>query len=158
MDLSGRTAAGRTGGSDAPAAVGLTPGREALVAFEDRDDAGLLRLLRPGFRHCFCLTGAGRRWTLCDPLKSRVALAAVDGADALELAAHLREGGRRRILHGPVAPETAAAWPRARPITCVEIVKRLVGVEAAGVVTPHQLYRRLLRGGPTGGGFVEIGG
>ena len=40
--LSGRTASKGTVGS-APA-VGLTVGREALVVFEDRDDAQLLRL------------------------------------------------------------------------------------------------------------------
>ena len=153
MALSGRTAPNGTEGSEP--AVGLTVGREALVVFEDRSDASLLRLLRPGFRHCFCLTGTGRRWTLCDPLKSRLALAAVDGADALELATHLGGAGRR-ILHGPVAADAAASWPQARPITCVEIVKRLVGVRAPGVVTPHQLYRRLLRGDPSAAGFVEV--
>ena len=135
--------------------VGLTVGCEALVVFEDRDDARLLRLLRPGFRHCFCLTGAGRRWTLCDPIKSHLALAAVDGADVHELAGHLTAGGRR-VLRGPVAADAAVAWPGVRPITCVEIVKRLLGVRAAGVVTPRQLHRYLLRGGPGGAGFVEI--
>lgn len=156
MALSGRTAANGTEGSGAPA-VGLVVGREALVAFEDRDDARLpVRLLRPGFRHCFCLTGAGRRWTLCDPLKSRLALAAIDGADALELAAHLRADGRR-VLRGTVAAEAGVGWPAARPLTCVEIVKRLVGVRARGIVTPHQLYRHLLREDPAGGGFVEVG-
>ena len=154
MALSGRTAAKGTGGSGP--AVGLTIGREALVVFEDRDDARLLRLLRPGFRHCFCLTGADRRWTLCDPLKSRLALAAVDGVDALELAGHLDAIGRR-ILHGPVAADAGAGWPDARPITCVEIVKRLLGVRAPAVVTPHQLYRHLLREDRAEAGFAEVG-
>ena len=103
------------------------------------------------------LTGSGRRWTLCDPLKSRLALATVDGVDALALARHLAADGRR-ILRGPVAADAAVAWPGVRPITCVEIVKRLLGVRAPGVVTPHQLHRHLLRGGPRRAGFVEIAG
>ena len=44
-----------------------------------------------------------------------------------------------------------------RPLTCVEIVKRLIGLQARSVVTPYQLYRRLIQ--PTAGGpeFIEIG-
>src|SRR5215213_11664871 len=82
-----------------PAVVALA--REALVVFEDRADARALRWLRPGFRHCFCLAGDGRRWTLFDPLKGRFAVAAVDGLPATGLAAHLAVDGRR-ILHGIV--------------------------------------------------------
>jgi hypothetical protein len=40
-------------------AFSLTVAQEALVVFEDRSDARLLRWLRPGFRHCFCLTDRG---------------------------------------------------------------------------------------------------
>lgn len=80
----------------------------------------------------------------------------MDGVDALELAGHLGAPGRR-ILHGPVAADAGAGWPDARPMTCVEIVKRLIGVRAPAVVIPHQLYRRLLREGPAEAGFVEIG-
>jgi hypothetical protein len=82
-------------------------------------------------------------------------LAAVDGADVHELAGHLAAGGRR-VLRGPVAADAAVTWPGVRPITCVEIVKRLLGVRAPGVITPHQLHRHLLRGGPRRAGFVEI--
>ena len=80
----------------------------------------------------------------------------MDGVDALELAGHLDAVGRR-VLHGPVATDAGAGWPDARPITCVEIVKRLLGVRAPAVVTPHQLYRHLLREDRAEAGFVEVG-
>jgi hypothetical protein len=137
--------------------LSVRPARRALVVFEDRDDARLLRLLRPGFRHCFCLTGEGLRWTLCDPLKSRLAVASVDGASAAELARHLAAEGRA-ILYGIVGEPAPGGPPGLRPLTCVEIVKRLLGVSASGVLTPHQLYRSLLTPEPGRPAFVPLAG
>jgi hypothetical protein len=135
--------------------VAVTAAREALVVFEDRTDARALRWLRPGFRHCFCLTGDDRRWTLFDPLKGRLAVAAVDGLPAAELAAHLATDGRH-VLHGIVTDPGVPAWPGLRPLTCVEIVKRLVGLSAAAVVTPRQLHACLLRPAPGRPAYVEL--
>ena len=137
--------------------LGVRPARRALVVFEDRDDARLLRLLRPGFRHCFCLTGEGLRWTLCDPLKSRLAVANVDGASAAALARHLAGEGRA-VLYGVVGEPAPCGPLEVRPLTCVEIVKRLVGVSASGVLTPHQLYRSLLLPEPGRPAFVPLVG
>ena len=135
--------------------IGVRPARRALVVFEDRNDARLLRLLRPGFRHCFCLTGEGLRWTLCDPLKSRLAVANADGASAAELAQHLAGVGRT-ILYGVVGEPAPGGPLGLRPLTCVEIVKRLLGVSASGVLTPHQLYRSLLMPEPGRPAFVPL--
>lgn len=138
-----------------PGRGALAVGRQALVVFEDRTDARVLRWLKPGFRHCFCLTGEGTLWTLCDPLKSRLALATVSGLESAELAEHFATGGRT-VLLGTVADATPPGRPSLRPVTCVEIVKRLVGLRAARVATPHQLYRRLLDGAPGGPSFAEV--
>jgi hypothetical protein len=135
------------------AAFSLAVAREALVVFEDRSDARLLRWLRPGFRHCFCLTGGDRRWTLCDPLKSHLAIVSIDGLTAPDLARRLGTPGRR-VLHGMLG--TSDPSPSLRPLTCVEIVKRLIGLQAPCVVTPYQLYRRLLRPAEGGLEFIEI--
>jgi len=43
--------------------------------------------------------------------------------------ARVREPGRR--------PAPAA------PLTCVEVVKRTLGIHARGILTPHRLYRAL---------------
>jgi hypothetical protein len=148
-------AATRDGAQAGPGAI-LTIARTALVVFEDRPDAGALRWLRPGFRHCFCLTGDDRRWVLLDPLKGGLAVALVEGLSADALAVQLARGGRR-ILHGNVIEPGASVRPALRPLTCVEVVKRAVGLASATVVTPHQLYRRLLRPGPGCPAYVELG-
>src|SRR4051794_30828686 len=101
------------------------------------------------------ITGEGLRWTLCDPLKSRLAVANADGASAAELARHLAGVGGT-ILYGVVGEPAPGGPLGLRPLTCVEIVKRLLGVSASGVLTPHQLYRSLLMPEPGRPAFVPL--
>ena len=124
------------------AGVGRATGCLALVVFAD--DCGSmrwLRLLRRGFRHCFVAVDDGGRWVICDPLSHQTDLTIVSGLNAGDLAAWYRG-------HGPLVVETVvrAAPPRPapiRPFTCVEAVKRILGIHAPSVVTPWQLYRLL---------------
>jgi hypothetical protein len=104
-----------------------------------------LRVLKPGFRHCFAVLDDGRHWLVLDPLAPRTDLRALDRAEVPDLPEHLRRRGLTVIearLRHPVRP---APW---RPFTCVEAVKRLIGLDAPFVFTPWQLYRRLARETP----------
>jgi hypothetical protein len=124
--------------------------RRAIVAFEDRTGGGLLRLLAPGFRHCFCVLGDGERWTLVDPLKARIQLLSLAGCRGQDLLHLLAADGRRLLLGRPLglAPLRSPLW---RPFTCVEVVKRMLDLDAADVFTPRQLHAALVRRF----GFVE---
>jgi hypothetical protein len=133
----------------------LTVAREAIVVFEDRADSLVLRCLRPGFRHCFCLLGENRRWTLCDPLKSQLAVAIVEDVSLAELR-QLLEAPRRRLLYGTVLEGRGEGGSLCRLLTCVEIVKRLLGITAPHILTPHQLYRMLLHNQPCRPAFTEF--
>ncbi|MEQ8356724.1 MAG: hypothetical protein RH942_14370 [Kiloniellaceae bacterium] len=96
---------------------------------------------RPGFRHCFAALNDGRAWIVVDARGDGLKVVA-DVPGAFDLAAHYRalgyavietkrraEGRRRYIL--PFA------------FTCVEAVKRLLGLHGWFIWTPHQLYKRL---------------
>ena len=87
------------GGASSP-----LPPQRALVVFEDRDDLAVLRLLRPGFRHCFCILGCASTWTICDPLKTRLEITPVFGPTEGELAAHFYEQGHT-VLQGNVSAD-----------------------------------------------------
>jgi len=117
--------------------------RRVLVLFENRTERSWLRVLTPGFRHCFCVIGAGSHWTIVDPLKSRIEVLSFSGLSERRLVSHYRRTGRV-VLAG----EAAAGEPRKgllpRPLTCVEIVKRLLNLRAPGVFTPWQLHWTLL--------------
>jgi hypothetical protein len=116
--------------------------RAAIVVFEHRDARGFLRLLRPGFRHCFCLLRHEAGWLLCDPLKGGLRLDLIPTYDVDHLLQHYRTLGRVAVA-GPIRPAMAVAPIGVRPLTCVEIVKRALGLAAPTVLTPLQLLIRL---------------
>ena len=132
----------------------LACGQQALVVFEDRADSKPLRLLRPGYRHCFCLVGNGLAWTVCDPLKTRIELTPVFGVSRQDLAAMLATPDRT-ILVGEACAERRPRPMRLRVASCVEVVKRVLNIDAAAVVTPYQLCLALLNPTPPGRPFVR---
>jgi hypothetical protein len=130
------------------------PGTAVLVLFCDDSGLPLLRLLRPGFRHVFAVLpvppgavgqGAGG-WISIDPLIDRMELALHPPWPVDELAGWFRAQGVTVLnfflpvsevrRHPPLAPPIT-------PFTCVEAVKRLLGLRAPWVLTPYQLYRHL---------------
>ena len=115
---------------------------DSMVVFEDRQDVRLLRWLKPGYRHCYCLLKAERGWLLIDPLLRDLRCAWLDLPERFDLIAHYAEQGRR-ILSGRAYASVPAA-PVLRPLTCVEIVKRAVGLGDLRAWTPFQLHRSLL--------------
>ncbi len=142
-----------------PDSGGPAPGsEEVLVVFVDGTTCPWLRVLRPGFRHCFAALRQGGRWLLVDPLKRSLEVRLLPPeAAGFDLAAfYLGQG--HRVLRGavprrdpPPATGRGAALGLPRPLTCVETVKRLLGLDDGWVLTPWQLFRRLRRGP-----FVEL--
>jgi hypothetical protein len=117
-----------------------------LVVFENRPPRRGFRLLRPGFRHCFCLFRDRDGWLLCDPRSDRLVLRHAPVLPAVTLArSYAALGATVVALRGPL-PSAAGRRPRwLAPFTCVEVVKRLIGCERRTVFTPYALYR-FLRG------------
>ncbi|MGD9509777.1 MAG: hypothetical protein AB7I59_08215 [Geminicoccaceae bacterium] len=124
--------------------LSTSAGRYALVVFEHRGATWPLRMLRPGFRHCFCLVQDGAIWSLCDPLKTRIVLRSVPELTELDLLEVFEEQGAI-VLRGLVASGECGRRAMLRPMTCVEVVKRILNLDLPSVFTPHQLYLRLLR-------------
>jgi hypothetical protein len=113
----------------------------ALVVFADACTLKWLRPLRRGFRHCFVLVLSEQGWILCNPCSHYTELDILAARSMGELAAWYRE-------HGLCAVPTVARTPPhrcapLRPHTCVEAVKRVLGLRAPWVFTPWQLYRHL---------------
>ena len=117
--------------------------RPAIVVFEDRRARGVLRLLETGFRHCFCLLRIDEHWLLCDPLKGGIRLDLLPAYDSGDLVRHFAAGGRRALI-GSTLHDVPTGRLGLRPMTCVEIVKRALGIVAPGVITPLQLHRKLI--------------
>ena len=117
--------------------------RRALVVFAGRAGVRWLRWLRPGFRHCFAAVDDGAQWLTIDPLLHRLEIRASGLPSAFDLAAEYR---RMNLIVLDIGPPPVAL--RTAPFgifSCVETVKRVLGLRARWVFTPWQLYRFLER-------------
>lgn len=125
--------------------TGAPPAR-AWVGFVGTAVLWWQRWLRPGFRHCFVILDDGAHWIVVDPLAARTDIAAIDHADAPDLPDRFRRLGLTLVETRSGDSEfRPAPW---RPATCVETVKRILGLRAPRVCTPWQLYRFLTRAKP----------
>jgi hypothetical protein len=115
-----------------------------LVVFADHVACPWLHPLRRGFRHCFVVLRAGSVWLACEPLKDRIELDALELPSEFDLASFYRTQGHRVLLGQRPLPRKRRRFVLA-PLTCVTVVKRLLGIDAPWVWTPWQLYAHLRR-------------
>jgi hypothetical protein len=113
----------------------------AWVVFSGAAELRWLRLLRPGFRHCFVALDDGRHWVVVDPLAPFTDVSVLDVPAGWDVPGWFRGLGMT-VVPAPVRRGLTRPAPWA-PFTCVEAVKRVLGLHAPFVLTPWQLYRRL---------------
>jgi hypothetical protein len=127
-------------------AAGLfaSDGAAALVVFRDQTEIAWLRGLRRGFRHCAVWVRAGDLWIVQESLSHRTILGAWRAEREADLVAALRAAGHL-VVRARIRPAPRRLAPPL-PFSCVEAVKRVLGIHAWHVLTPWQLYRHLVRG------------
>lgn len=118
----------------------------AWVVFTDDTDYPPLKILKRGFRHCFVVMHDGRVWLTLDPLLNRMEIQVHhDLPPDFDFAAHWTGQGDRII---PTRIVNAHPHPASPMIfTCVEAVKRVLGIRSWRVITPWGLYRHLCHAG-----------
>ncbi len=120
------------------------PPPAAFVAFSGETEIRWLKaFLRPGFRHCFLIFRKGGKWVSFDPLAHRTEIVLHDDLPGdFDLPDWLAGGGYvlapARIAQPPARPAPLM------PMTCVEQVKRILGIHSRRILTPWQLYRHLV--------------
>jgi hypothetical protein len=119
--------------------------RRALVVFSGRTELTWLKWLRPGFRHCFLLLDGPQGWLCINPLAHHTHIQPLQLPAGFDLAGWYRRMGFR-VIEAPVAVPRCRALPW-RPFTCVEAVKRILGIRAGLILTPWQLYLFLSNSG-----------
>ncbi len=140
--MAGAKAAGR-GGRTMEGAV-ASDDAAALVVFRDQTEIAWLRGLRRGFRHCAVWVRAGDLWVVQESLSNRTILGVWQADREADLVAALRRAGHR-VVRARIRPAPRRLAPPL-PFSCVEAVKRVLGIHAWHVLTPWQLYRHLIRG------------
>jgi hypothetical protein len=120
---------------------------KAWVVFTDDTDWRPLKILKRGFRHCFLVMHDGRAWITLDPLLNRMEIQVHhDLPPDFNFAAHWTGQGDRvvsvEIRNGSKNPN----YPAPPMIfTCVEAIKRVLGIQSWRVLTPFGLYRYLCK-------------
>lgn len=115
--------------------------RRALVIFVGDTEIKWLRFLKKGHRHCFTIIEGQNGWAVYNPLSHYT---------EIKLYPDLREDELARFYQGigytvvkTWVQEPARKLAPIAPFTCVEAVKRAIGVQARMVATPWQLRRYL---------------
>ena len=113
----------------------------ALVVFSGNTEFWWLRWLKPGFRHCFMVLEMENTWVVYDPLSHQTKIALFPVSTQINLAAWYEASDCT------VVPcTTTAAPPRMAPFflfTCVEAIKRVLGIHDRRILTPWQLHKKL---------------
>ncbi len=127
-----------------PPGAGMT--RPVWVVFSGETDIQWLRrFLKPGFRHCFVLLRDGGRWISFDPLANYTEITCYGHLpESFDLPQWLESRGLT-VLSASMERCASRCAPL-MPFTCVEAVKRLLGLHRRLILTPWQLYRFLSKG------------
>jgi hypothetical protein len=137
------------------AAASLT--QDLWIAFGGGADQGWMRLLRPGFRHCFAGLRDAAGWTVLDPLSGRLLVTRLGVGAGFDLPGFWRRAGCRVL--GPFVPgQPSRTWPGVVPFSCVSLCRALLGPGAPFALTPHGLFQRLRRNFPNKENLLDIPG
>ena len=113
----------------------------AVVVFGDQTDLRWLRFLKPGFRHCFVLLELDDGWVTVDSLAHWLHIAVIPPVPVSEVSEWYRNHGYCVVTTRHGQPARTPVPPS--PFTCVEAVKRALGIHECAIWTPYQLWKRL---------------
>ncbi|MGG5810491.1 hypothetical protein [Falsiroseomonas sp. CW058] len=124
-------------------AVAEGAGQQVWIAFGGVADQPWLRLLRPGFRHCFAALSDETGWTVLEPLSGRLLVARLPVPAGFDLPRFYRRAGLAVL--GPFEAEDPRrrVLPPLLPLTCVGLCRALLGPGAPFALTPFGLFRAL---------------
>lgn len=113
------------------------------LVFSDETDLKLLKILRRGFRHCFAVMQQDQRWIVIDPRSDKTDIQILNHPHHFNLPRALAAQGKT-VLQIP-AIQTPRRVANIMPWSCVEIMKRVIGLHKWWIITPYQLFRYLER-------------
>lgn len=113
---------------------------QVWIVFSGQSDLPWLAWLKPGFRHCYALLHDGRHWITFDPMSHYTDISVHSVPGDFDLPRWLESRGLRLIKAPVTRLQKPAPWML---FTCVEAIKRLIGLHDRLILTPWQLYRHL---------------
>lgn len=115
----------------------------AWVIFQNQNSLWWLRFLRRGFRHCYILIPLEENSFLeLNPGSNQLFVTLHRFGAGYDYPAYLSSCSGVKVCAVSIneAPLHCAPWA---PFTCVEFVKRFLGIHDFKVITPYQLYKKI---------------
>ncbi|MFI3241509.1 MAG: hypothetical protein R3Y43_02965 [Alphaproteobacteria bacterium] len=111
---------------------------KAIIIFEDNTTLWYLRLLKENFRHCYVVLFSDKSHicTEINPMSNKIL---INNFHKLGLKSYLKNKSF-------IVVDCTYIPLKALPIgvfSCVEVLKRIVGINKRFLITPHQLYTYL---------------
>ena len=112
-------------------------GKTAYIVFEDNTSLWWLKFLKPGFRHCKIFVRISKSlYFEVNPLSNQM---------FVFLHYFEKESEFKKVIHNNkfIKTKISDAPLKTAPIgifTCVEAVKRIIGIHNFFIITPFQLY------------------
>jgi hypothetical protein len=116
--------------------------QNAWVIFSGHADMAWLKILKPGFRHCSVLMNDGQSWISYDPLSNYTDITVHHLPAEFNLPRWMEDRGHTVLPAKMNKPKRPAPFSI---FSCVEAVKRSLGIHARLIITPWQLYRHLTK-------------
>ena len=113
------------------------------VVFSDDTDIRFLKMLKKGYRHCFIIMMQGERWILIDPRADKTDIRLLPHPVSFNFPRYFIQQGKTVIKARGI--ETPSKIMPVFPCSCVETVKRVLGIHRRWVITPYQLYKSLIK-------------
>lgn len=110
----------------------------AIVGFGGTPTLWWMHFLKKGFYHCLVALKSQNEWLLVDPLIHCVDIVWIKKGN---VHAYLKRHGYQTLDVKVTEPEKKTL--QVVPFTCVEMVKRIIGVQKRSVFTPFKLFNYL---------------
>lgn len=114
---------------------------EAWVCFSGDTELWWLHVLKKGFRHCFVIVRDAAHWLAIDPLSPHLEVAVLPITHAFDLP-HWLQTQNMTVVRAPIRRDLRKPAPLFL-CSCVEVIKRFLGIHNRRIITPYQLYRFL---------------
>ena len=113
------------------------------VIFINNTSLWWLKFLKRGFRHCYILTPLGGKiWLELNPMSNQVfvVIRRIDSKE--DYFSYLRKESQAKIIETKIFQAPLKTAPIGL-FSCVEMIKRLVGIHSFFTITPYQLFNKL---------------
>ena len=114
------------------------------IIFTNKTDIGWLKILRPGFRHCYALLHDGNQWITYDPIAAYTDIQTYPNIKGTDDLPRWYQSQGNYVVPVKVKREENKPAPIAL-YNCVEAIKRLIGLHHTTIITPYQLYKFLMK-------------